>query len=96
MKLTVFDQFKIAEAINKTSGSKSFCSDLLERGSIKGKGEKPMKHRLVKQLKAENKRLRAKMKTTVEKEGDNNCPMCSGISDETLKQLENKTMSKCH
>ncbi|MCK5607399.1 hypothetical protein KAR91_36280 [Candidatus Pacearchaeota archaeon] len=55
-----------------------------------------MKHRLVKQLKAENKRLRAKMRTMVEKKADNNCPMCSGISDETLKQLEKKTMSKCH
>lgn len=55
-----------------------------------------MKHQQVKRLKAEIKRLKAKMRTMVEKKEDNNCPMCSGISDETLKSLEEKAMSKCH
>ena len=53
-----------------------------------------MKHRLVKQLKAENKRLKAKVRTMVEKETDNDCPMCGGISDESLRQLEKKVMNK--
>ncbi len=53
-----------------------------------------MKHRLVKQLRADNKRLKAKMRTMIEKETDNNCPMCCGISDESLKQLEKKVMDK--
>ncbi len=53
-----------------------------------------MKHRLVNQLRAENKRLRVKMKTMVEKR-PNNCPMCSGISDETIEQFKEKMMSKC-
>jgi len=32
----------------------------------------------------------------VEKKEDNNCLVWSGISDDTLKTLEEKAMSKCH
>ena len=55
-----------------------------------------MKHQLVKQLRAENKKLKAEMRMMVEKKEDNDCLVCSGISDGSLRQLEKKIMSKCH
>lgn len=57
-----------------------------------------MKHRQVKQLKAEIKRLKSDIKK-VGAENKGNCPMCclySGVSDETLKQMKEKVLSKCH
>lgn len=54
-----------------------------------------MKHKLVNKLKAENKRLKAELRAA-RKEENNNCPMCSGVTDETLDRMEEKAMSKCH
>jgi hypothetical protein len=57
-----------------------------------------MKHRQVKQLKAEIKRLKSDIRKVI-KEDKGNCPMCSlysGVSDQTLKQMKEKTLSKCH
>ncbi|MCK5600620.1 hypothetical protein KAR91_02055 [Candidatus Pacearchaeota archaeon] len=48
-----------------------------------------MKHRLVKQLKAENKRLKLALRV-LGKKRKNNCPMCAGVSDESLDQMMEK------
>ena len=68
------DLFKqVKKHIKQNREQKSKLNVWLGRWFIKGKGEKPMKHRLVKQLKAENKMLRAKMRTMTGKKEDNNC-----------------------
>ena len=46
----------------------------------------------------EIKRLKSDIKK-VASENEGNCPMChlySGVSDETLKQMKEKVLSKCH
>lgn len=53
-----------------------------------------MKHKLVNKLKAENKRLRREMKNI--KHPKNDCPMCSGVSDETRKRMQEQLTDKCH
>jgi hypothetical protein len=54
-----------------------------------------MKHKLVKRLEAENKRLKAELRAA-RKEKINNCPMCSGVTDESLDRMKEVAMSKCH
>ena len=53
------------------------------------------KHKLVNKLKADNRRLKAELRAA--RKGEvNNCPMCSGVTDETLDKMKEITMSKCH
>ena len=68
---------------------RSICIVGLGRWFIEGKGEKPMKHRQVKQLKAEIKRLKLALRVSGGKK-KNNCPMCAGVSDESLDQMMEK------